>query len=94
MVLLLASCKQRINGMVVVPLARLSFFLYHFFVLRALMCSEHKLSHQQLIKKSRHRYEWLLFAVAAFLTVTAFIVALSLSVFKAETVDFFKDGEH
>lgn len=54
------------------------------------MCSEHKLTHQQLVKKSRHRYEWPLFAVATFLTVLIFVVILTISVFKTETLDVIK----
>ncbi|MDO4694091.1 MAG: M48 family metallopeptidase [Eikenella sp.] len=52
-------------------------------------CSHH--SPAELVKKSRHRFEWPLFALTAFLTVCAFVIALSVSVYKQETLGVLKE---
>ncbi|MDO4696912.1 MAG: M48 family metallopeptidase [Neisseria sp.] len=46
----------------------------------------------QLVRRSRHRFEWLLFGSAAFLTVLVFSVALALSVYKQETLSVLKEA--
>lgn len=45
-----------------------------------------------LVKKSRHRFEWPLFALAACLTLIAFAAALAVSVYKPETLQIIQES--
>lgn len=59
------------------------------------MCQHHVHHHHgnpaELVKKSRHRFEKPLFGLAALLTILTFIVVLSLSFYKQETISFVKE---
>lgn len=45
----------------------------------------------ELVKKSRHRFEWPLFGLATLLTVCAFVIALGVSVYKQEALDVLQE---
>lgn len=56
------------------------------------MCQHHPHdTHQAIVRRSRHRYERLLFALAAMLTLLGLAVALALSVYKQETVAYLQN---
>lgn len=56
------------------------------------MCKNTIYTPQQLVDKSRHRYERPLFYITAIFTVLALLIALGISVYQQETVEFLQEN--